>query len=226
MLNPSAAYETMPPAIQSKKRVIPRLLHFQTHSQAAEILLYNAVHMWLIGLLLRLRLDDTTTILATATAAAIDADFPSSSFPRGPLRLPDDTTSLRDPAIEIVRAFEFQMTNPEANRESSLFFLFPLGIAWTVLEREPEYRRWIRDMLDEREVTKGYAIGRNVWFGHYYMPKVFAVRNSSEPILIGVWKCPGCGESACNGGGAGHGTLPKENWQPMLAERRFEARRD
>jgi hypothetical protein len=164
MLNPNAAYETIPPTVPSQPRVVPRRLHFGTYSQAAEILLYNAVHMWLIGLLLRLAPDDTTTILNTATAAAHDANFPTSSFPRGCLRLPDDIASLRDPAIEIVRAFEFQMMNPEANRESSLFFLFPLGIAWTVLEQEPEYRRWIRDMLDEREVTKGYAIGRNVWY--------------------------------------------------------------
>ncbi|KAF2869977.1 hypothetical protein BDV95DRAFT_620481 [Massariosphaeria phaeospora] len=182
--NPTAAYETSSPTTSPpNRRVIARRLLFRTHSQAAEILLYNAIQMWLIGLLLRLSpTTASSTISAIATLAAAFTNFPNP-ISSGALRLPHDTHSLRDPAIEICRAFEFQITAPEQNKQSSLFFLFPLGIAWPVLEREDAYRAWMREMLDSWPVTRGYAIGRNKWFGKYYLPKVFGRRRRYEGVL-------------------------------------------
>ncbi|KAF2472043.1 uncharacterized protein BDR25DRAFT_17757 [Lindgomyces ingoldianus] len=179
VFNPSAAWETTPPSPSSIPRVVPKKLHFQTHTQAAEILLYNAVHMWLLSLLFRLSPHDptvpTSTILTTALTASTLFPLPASSSP-SPLQPPAAVLSLRDIAIEICRCFEYQMESPQSHRSSSLFFLFPLGMAWPVLEKEERYRDWIRGMLDSSDVTRGYAIGRNVWFSNYYLPKVFGLK--------------------------------------------------
>lgn len=173
ILFPNAAWETIPIVEAAKPRVVPRKLHFATHERAADILLYNAIHMWLIGLILRLDYNPfpLLTLSATAHSAALATSFATTS-PYNPLHLPTSVHSLRDPAIEICRAFEFQMEKPESNRDSNVFFLFPLGIAWPVLEEEADFRDWMRDMLDKTSVTSGYAIGRNKWFGKYYLPKV------------------------------------------------------
>ncbi|KAF2496090.1 hypothetical protein BU16DRAFT_366807 [Lophium mytilinum] len=161
--NPAAVWEVYPsssPAIAS--RAVERSLHFSNQLLASEISLYNAVLMWLLGLLWRLE----------PPAALFITPVPRTPL-RTPILRPHQVHSLRDPAIEICLTFEFQMRDASHSRDSALFFLFPLGLAWTVLESEPAFRDWIRSMLDQSSVTGGYAIGRNAWFGNYYIPKVF-----------------------------------------------------
>ncbi|ORY15598.1 hypothetical protein BCR34DRAFT_477610 [Clohesyomyces aquaticus] len=189
--NPSAAFETLPRPTRtsSSPRPIPKTLHFSTHEQAAEIMLYNAIHMWLLSLLFRLEPYDTTapnaTILTTALTAATFVNYPipannsQTLFPPI-LTLPHDPPSLKTYALEIVRTFEFQMATPHLIRSSSLFFLFPVGMAWPVLEKEEGCAEWIKGLLDKSEVTRGYAVGRNVWFSNYYLPKVMAGKTERE----------------------------------------------
>ncbi|KAF2120760.1 hypothetical protein BDV96DRAFT_641417 [Lophiotrema nucula] len=160
LLNPNAAYEVMSPPEARKKRVIPRKLFCQNHGQGAEILLYNAIYIFLFELLQRLSPDTVSdVILAVTETAAHDAGF-SDTAPRGILKLPDEVRDSRDLAIEICRTFEYKMLDPNKLDGSNLFFLFPLGIAWPVLVDEEDYRAWMVDMLDSTPVTKGYAIGR------------------------------------------------------------------
>lgn len=189
LLNPDAAYETKPTAAEAKTRVIARRLHFRgSHENAAEILLYNAIQLFLLGLIeplsdLTTTAADTTIAQQTAFLAATATSFPLSTHPRGALLLPDDVDTLRDLAIEICRAFEFQMHAPEKSRGSNLFFLFPLGIAYEMLKADADYKAWMKGMLDRTPVTSGYAVGRNRWFGKYYFPKVRGVPGEDRRIL-------------------------------------------
>ncbi|KAF2735449.1 hypothetical protein EJ04DRAFT_576098 [Polyplosphaeria fusca] len=185
LLNPSAVYETMPPPAEAQRRVIPRKLNFRSHTQAAEIILYNATHMCLLALLIRLEDPSavTETILTTAATAAFDSGFPPET-PRTTLQLPDDVRTPHEPAIEICRAFEYQVSEAGRIQESNLFFLFPLGLAWPVLEDEKEYQEWIKEMLSTSPITSGYAVGRNQWFGKYFMPKVMARRGRAADAVF------------------------------------------
>ncbi|KAF2804810.1 uncharacterized protein BDZ99DRAFT_143497 [Mytilinidion resinicola] len=161
--NTGAVWEVCPsPSPAIAPRAVDKTLHFSSHVLASEISLYNAVLMWLLGLLWRLD-----------PFASFPLSPVSETRPRGPILLPHQVHSLRDPAIEICLTFEFQMRDASHSRDSALFFLFPLGQAWTALESEAAFRDWIRSMLDKSTVTRGYAIGRNAWFGNYYIPKVF-----------------------------------------------------
>ncbi|OCL03880.1 hypothetical protein AOQ84DRAFT_442428 [Glonium stellatum] len=173
-LNPNAAQEETPSTpLTNKPRVVEKTLYFSAHLQATEIMLYNAVLLWLLGLLWRLEPLDGSTTVEAAAAAAADISIPVD-VSAVTLHLPGQAISLRDPAIEICRVFEFQIANMENSKDSALFFLFPLGLAWSVLEQEAPFREWIRGMLDSSRVTRGYAIGQNLWgFGNYNIPKVF-----------------------------------------------------
>ena len=101
LLNPNAAYEVMPQAEERKKRVIQRKLFCQNHGQGAEIMLYNAIYLFLFGLLQRVTPDAVSdTILTLAETAAHDAGF-SDTAPRGILKLPDEVRDPRGLAIEV-----------------------------------------------------------------------------------------------------------------------------
>lgn len=188
-LNPGAAYETKPTSTTEKPPWIEKGLHFHSHERAAEIQLYNATQLFLLGLIERLSPNEgqmTTIPQQTALLAATASNYPIAIFssnPDQPLQLPNEITTIRDPAIEIARIFEFQMDVPSRNRESNLFFLFPLGIAWEVMKEEEQYKGWMKEILDKSPITSGYAIGRNRWFGKYYLPKVRFKRADGETII-------------------------------------------
>lgn len=185
LTNDDAAYETPTTAEEAKFRVITQRLQVKSYEKAAEMQLYNTVQLALLGLLTRLCPQATTSAsYNTAVSAARATAFPLSAA-SPVLQLPHTIGSMRDPAVEIVRTFEFQMTTPDRNKESNLFFLFPLGLAWEVLKDEEQYRLWIRTMLDQTPVTSGYAVGRNRWFGKYYAPKdgVTKAQNRSGEIM-------------------------------------------
>ncbi|KAK7894437.1 hypothetical protein LTR67_006198 [Exophiala xenobiotica] len=125
-----------------RPRRIRNTLIFSSFSKAMEISLYNAVLLCLLGLLWSLQTpideDDDDD----------DEDSPSSSSPlqellsqttstSTPLHLPGTVDSLIEPAIEICRAFEFQLLNVKntsTSTSTALFWLFPLGLASKVLE--------------------------------------------------------------------------------------------
>jgi len=90
-----------------------------------------------------------------------------------PLLRPAETVFLRDIAVEICRAFEFQIYNIRNLKVSLPFFMMPLGLAFSVLENEPVFTNWIDEMLASSRVTKGYTMNENAFgFGNIAIPRV------------------------------------------------------
>ncbi|KAK5231757.1 hypothetical protein LTR47_007160 [Exophiala xenobiotica] len=189
-INPHSVWEVDPEIMPShhffaahRPRRIRNTLIFSSFSKAIEISLYNAVLLCLLGLLWSLQtpIDDDGND---------DEDSPSSSSPlqellsqttstSTPLHLPGTVDSLIEPAIEICRAFEFQLLNVKntsTSTSTALFWLFPLGLASKVLEDNAtrEYMAWIKDMLDSSQITRGYGTtGQNTaGFGFYKFPQI------------------------------------------------------
>ena len=171
-LNPYSVWEestsSNPTAVPGQNRLFESVFWFSAFERATEIVLYNAVQMWLVGLLWRLTPAHTPAIISSAAQIAAPPAYMLENTTVSPLLLPGVSFSLRDPAIEICRVFEYQCRNVQHSRDSALFYLLPIGLAYSVLEREPLYRDWIRAMLDMSPVTRGYVLGQNVMgFGFY-----------------------------------------------------------
>jgi hypothetical protein len=174
LANPDAVWETTPVPSIAKSRVIQPYLNFKIHEQAAEIQLYNVILLFLLGLFSGLagpEVPPFDLLYETAVVAAKASNYPISTPGPGtstlvqgtttPLDLPHDDITCRTAAVEIIRAFEFQMTDLNSTT-SSLYFIFPLGTAYEVLKEDPEYRAWMRTLLDAAPVTNKYvAAGRN-----------------------------------------------------------------
>ncbi|KIX09868.1 uncharacterized protein Z518_00949 [Rhinocladiella mackenziei CBS 650.93] len=176
-LNPNVAWEVDPEMLPSDQfplspsRVVRKVLMFSSFSKAAEIALYNATLLCLLGLLW--------------TMKSPEEDSPSPiTLSQTPLFLPGELRSLTEPAIEISRAFEFQLANVKRSRDSALFWLFPLGLASRVLEDNPDYITWIKSMLDSSQVTRGYGTGGNTYgFGFYKFPKIMRKKTNVRPMI-------------------------------------------
>ena len=175
-MNPDVAWEVEPEMLPTEQvltghRPIRKVLLFSSFSKATELCLYNAILLFLLGLLWTLR-------------------PPANSSPE-PIRLsqsclymPGDVDSLVEPAIEICRSFEFQLLSVKENRACALFWLFPLGLASKALEENTEYLAWIRGMLDASQVTRGYGTGGNTYgFGFYRFPKIKRRRSPERPMI-------------------------------------------
>ncbi|KAK7988164.1 hypothetical protein PG989_008479 [Apiospora arundinis] len=169
-------------------------LAFDKPRNANDIMLYNAALMWLLALLWKLEPLRAATIIERAAKGAAphpgQATHPptgapeytarprqsdaaiSSSSSFEPLRRPGASLSIRDPAVEICRVYEWQSRNHArcaAAEDQLCLYLFPVGMARSVLDAEPESRAWIRAMLDASPVTSGYGReGENIaGFGFY-----------------------------------------------------------
>lgn len=164
------AWEEPPPAQQDHTEDTPfenRIVFFD-FERAVDISLYNAVQMWLIGFLWRIVPPHAPMMIADAAITALANTKVSPDSYLTPLALPGHVCTLREVAIEIVRVFDYQSHNAARNPNSALFYVLPIGLAYSVLESETAYREWIRSILDMSIVTRGYAIGQNVMgFGFY-----------------------------------------------------------
>jgi hypothetical protein len=175
-VNPGVAWEVDPellPADQvlTKNRPIRKVLQFSSFSKATELCLYNAILLFLLGLLWNLK--------------PVSPDPSESLRPsQSSLYMPGNVDSLTEPAVEICRAFEYQLLNVKQCRDSALFWLFPLGMASKALEEDFEYLAWIKSMLDVSQITKGYGTGGNTYgFGFYKFPKVRRRHSPDRPLI-------------------------------------------
>jgi hypothetical protein len=174
--NPDVAWEVDPEFLPSEQmltqhRPIRKVLQFSSFSKATELCLYNAVLLFLLGLLWTLK------------PPAADSPEPLR-LSQSSLYLPGDVDSLVEPAVEICRAFEYQLLNVRKSHDSALFWLFPLGMASRALEDDFEYLAWIKSMLDASQITRGYGSGGNTYgFGFYKLPKVRRRRSPERPMI-------------------------------------------
>ncbi|KAH7121724.1 hypothetical protein B0J13DRAFT_599332 [Dactylonectria estremocensis] len=148
-------------------RHLDRLI-FSKFVAATEIMLYNATLMWLLALLWKTDpLGAGRRIEACADAALpTDEDARYTSFE--PLRRPGASVTVRDPAMEVCRAFEWVSRHHSRSKDPSFLYLFPVGMAMSVLEQEPEGEEWAKTLLEKSPVTASYAQGDNpAGFGFY-----------------------------------------------------------
>ncbi|KAI1112672.1 hypothetical protein F5Y14DRAFT_442434 [Nemania sp. NC0429] len=137
-------------------------LRFSRPVAASDIALYNAVLMWLLALINELEPLSAELIIQTYVEFAFTAqpatqltEFPSFE----PLRGIGSTTQVRDAAMEICRVFEWQSSHhASAAWETNAVYMFPIGLALCVFDREPETRDWIRAMLNTNPLTRDYGV--------------------------------------------------------------------
>ena len=175
-MNPEVAWEVDPDMLPTdqvltQSRPIRKVLLFSSFSKATELCLYNAILLFLLGVLWTLR------------PPASDSPEPIR-LSQSSLYMPGDADSLVEPAVEICRAFEFQLLSVKQSQDSALFWLFPLGMASKALEDSSEYLAWIKGMLDMSQVTRGYGTSGNTHgFGFYKFPKVRRRRSPERPMI-------------------------------------------
>ncbi|KAF2098391.1 hypothetical protein NA57DRAFT_57545 [Rhizodiscina lignyota] len=177
----------------AKSRMFESILQFTEFERATEISLYNAVQMWLIGLLWKIAPSNAPAIIMAA-AQPPSTHKDSSAYPYfSSLSLPGMSVALRDPAIEICRVFEFQCANVQHSKDPALFYMLPIGLAYSVLEHQPRFRDWLVSMLDQSPITSKYVIGQNsMGFGFYLssagLHEAISVLEESERTTSpGVW---------------------------------------
>lgn len=157
-------------------------LRFRRFVVASELMLYNAALMWLMALMFKINPNGGShAIQACATTAMPPPDIvASTSF--YPLWLPGGTASLREPALETCRIFEWVARHHDSSREPTYLYLFPIGMAMTALQDDPEAMTWIKALLNASPATASYALGANqAGFGFYLSREAFA-----EPGIVQV----------------------------------------
>ncbi|KAH8819330.1 hypothetical protein F5884DRAFT_839408 [Xylogone sp. PMI_703] len=173
------ANSTMP--TNTKPMDSPQLvsrLHFKHSNAAVDIMVYNAVLVWLLALLWELEPLRATSLIEQCASHSMEAvisnyeqdsvlisEFKFSGTPVGisrytsfePLTRPGASISVRDAAIEICRAFEWQSRNHGAGREANFMYMFPICMAISVLDADIEGQSWIQVLLDANPFTKGFG---------------------------------------------------------------------
>ena len=166
--NPLSSWEER----NGRKASLGPAVRFASLTQGVEIMTYNAVLIWILGLLWKL---DPHNVPSHICNAANGTQFNSSSqyITVGPLHLPGQSIQLWDIAIEICRVFDFVIRNIKNKVVSSLFFLMPIGLACSVLDHDERWTKAINDSLASSHVTTGYKTGQNIFgFGSYAFPKI------------------------------------------------------
>lgn len=131
-------------------------LHFTDFELATEIILYNAIHMWLAAILYRLISSTASAlIISVAALAATNVAYPDP-VSRSSLLLPGSALSLHDIAMEIGHVFEYQCTRAQASQAAAYWYLYPVGLACSMLVGHGDQERCLREMLDLDPVTRGY----------------------------------------------------------------------
>ncbi|KAI0901671.1 hypothetical protein F4806DRAFT_8674 [Annulohypoxylon nitens] len=146
-------------------------LHFDRPVYANDIMLYNAALMFIMTLIWKLQPSQAASVIdicarrASASSTPPSPESPVSPLPNSyfePLSWPGTALSIRDPAIEICRVFDWQCRHHEQHAyfsDQTCMYLFPMGMARTVLDPDPEYQVWMDNMLDFNPMTIGYGRG-------------------------------------------------------------------
>jgi hypothetical protein len=123
------------PAVPSQGRIFESIFCFSAFARTTEIMLYNAVQMWLIGLLRSLTPLNSPSVISIAARIAAGQAGALGDTNITPLMLPVRSFFLREPAIKICRVFEYQCLNLQHSRGAGLFCLLPIGLAYGACNR-------------------------------------------------------------------------------------------
>lgn len=150
-------------------------LHFRRFVVASEAMLYNTTLMWLLALLHQLDPSGAApTIHAIANTAMLPDGIVARMYPDHPLRLPGEAVTLREPALEICRTFEWINRHQDDSVEPSYLYLYPVGMAMTALQDDPDALAWVKALLHASPTTSGYASGTDQsGFGFYSSREAF-----------------------------------------------------
>ncbi|RYO95682.1 hypothetical protein DL765_011182 [Monosporascus sp. GIB2] len=174
-------------------------LRFDRPVYANDVMLYNAALMWLMALLWKIEPSRAGVVITNcARRATPTPEFPVPSFFSPLLERPGTTLSIRVPAVEVCRAYDWLSRHHHscsATEDQMCLYLFPLGMARSVLETDPNGREWITAMLDSSPVTKGYgtaAYSSVAGFAAYITedalrPDVKSAARVSEGIVAGEY---------------------------------------
>ncbi|KAM5361650.1 hypothetical protein ACJA88_014387 [Fusarium oxysporum] len=139
---------------------------------ATELMLYNATLMWLIALYWKIDPVSASARIEACADAAMPDEPATNYLSFEPLRRPGGAVTVRDPAMEICRVFEWVTHHHCRSKEPSFLYLFPMGVAMSVLEAEPETKAWATSLLNISPITANYAHGQNAaGFGFYVTPE-------------------------------------------------------
>ncbi|KAK8166365.1 hypothetical protein IWX90DRAFT_432607 [Phyllosticta citrichinensis] len=166
--NPNAAHAVPASVELGGPREIPQgletVLRYKRFIQANEICLYNAVLLWLLRFLGDLCPSEPIPSPSHHSPAAA-SDSSSDEYAEltrrilhettpTPLLLPGQARTLKQPALEICRSFEFLLENFAHTQDTALAWLMPLSLAYYVLKDDKPYVQWVRSKLDGFEVMK------------------------------------------------------------------------
>ncbi|RYO87736.1 hypothetical protein DL766_004994 [Monosporascus sp. MC13-8B] len=171
-------------------------LRFDRPVYANDVMLYNAALMWLMALLWKIEPSRAGVVITNcARRATPTPEFPAPSFFSPLLERPGTALSIRVPAAEVCRAYDWLSRHHHpcsATEDQMCLYLFPLGMARSVLGMDPNGREWITAMLDSSPVTRGYgtAYSSVAGFAAYITedalrPDVKGAARVSEGIVLG-----------------------------------------
>lgn len=134
------------------------VLRYKKFVQANEICLYNAVLLWLLRFLGDLcpiepipgpdSPESDSTYCSTSEEYAELAQKILYDTAPTPLLLPGQARTLKQPALEICRSFEYLLENFAQTEDTALAWLMPLSLAYYVLKDDKAYVQWIKVKLD------------------------------------------------------------------------------
>ncbi|KAK7513813.1 hypothetical protein IWZ03DRAFT_241887 [Phyllosticta citriasiana] len=160
--NPDAAHAVPASVEPGGPTEIPQgletVLRYKRFIQANEICLYNAVLLWLLRFLGDLCPSEpiTSPRYYSPSAASDSSSDEYAELTRKilhettptPLLLPGQARTLKQPALEICRSFEFLLENFAHTQDTALAWLMPLSLAYYVLKDDKPYVEWVRTKLD------------------------------------------------------------------------------
>ncbi|RYP66616.1 hypothetical protein DL770_008775 [Monosporascus sp. CRB-9-2] len=181
-----------------KNRRLARL-RFDRPVRANDVMLYNAALMWLMALLWKVEPSRAGVVITNcARRATPTSEFPAPSSFNPLLERPGAALSIRVPAVEVCRAYDWLSRHHHpcsATEDQMCLYLFPLGMARSVLGTDPDGQDWIAAMLDSSPVTRGYgaaACSSVAGFAAYITedalrPDVKSAARVSEGIIAGEY---------------------------------------
>ncbi|KAK3671365.1 hypothetical protein LTR78_008826 [Recurvomyces mirabilis] len=134
------------------------MLRYNNFARSIEDSLFNAVAISLMDTLSSGNMPEplATNITDNLRRMFDDHQQSNTTWDASPALLPlSGVWSIHDLARQIIRGFEFQLEHVRTCHESTLFWLFPVGLASKILEDDHGWSEWVQVMLEKSRSTHG-----------------------------------------------------------------------